>query len=108
MPGGSLAVEPFKFVPHHQGCQHRALGIRIGMRHRQGEDRHHSVTDELIDHPVAALNAEGHMAQVVIEKGDERAWISRKAFGDVREIANIGEEDDHVLRVAAELQPCVV
>ena len=27
-------------------------------------------------------STQGHMAQVVIEKGDECAWISTKTFGD--------------------------
>ena len=73
-----------------------------GVDGRAGKKRHHAVAEILVDETAARADDRRDVAQI---RGEETEVLLRsQPFGELREVANVGEKDRHLaLHVVAQL-----
>jgi hypothetical protein len=90
--------------PHTDGRQHRTLGV-ILMRKRGPEQRHESVSQELVDRPFVTVDLSQGQLEKAIQEGVHR--LGSQAFGQGCGVAEVAEKDGDLFALAFDCGPAI-
>ena len=90
------ALEPREHLARRGDCCRCGAGERL----RRAKETHHAVADELVDGAAVAMHALRHLAEVTVQRLDQR--FGRHELAARGEVADVGKEDADALPLARE------